>query len=146
MKYLKLVLFAIFIFGTVSCGESPKKKTHIETSESMEIDETNIMEEDEVDYLESALNALDVGDNAKAIEKIMKAVDHIKSYLRELDDPVHANNAIETLLEITMKIKNGTKMSADDLEEALMKLEYFSDDDLDFDDEEIEEDTNDSEV
>ena len=58
------------------------------------------------------MDALNAGDNTKAVEKIMQAVEHIKGYVGEMDDPENANNAIATLLEIATKIKTGTKMNA----------------------------------
>lgn len=148
MKYLNLTFIAVCVLIMVSCGGEAKKTTHIEEAESMEVDDNemeDVQEEDESDFLEAAMNALDAGDNTKAVDRIMKAVDHIKSYVGEMDDPVHANNAIEALLDIVTKIKTGTKLTSDNLEEALLKLDFFSDDDLDIDDDEIDESSTESE-
>lgn len=135
MKYLNLVVILLLI----SCGEKSRKSAPTEESESMEvkvpieINDDDIIDEEEIDHLEAAMDALDNGNSDMAVEKIMLAVANIRSYVSEMDDPVHADNAIETLLELATKIKNGRKMSGDDLEEALLKLEMFSIDELDVD-------------
>ena len=142
MKFLNLAFIAVFMFTMISCGGGAKKTTHIEEAESVEMDDNDDeddLEEDESDYLQAAMDALNAGDSSKAVEKIIQAAEHIKGYVGEMDDPVNANNAIATLLEIATKIKTGTKMNAAELEEAVLKLDFFSEDDLELDDEEIED-------
>lgn len=122
----------------VACNGNTKQKTHIEASESMEVEDEPIAESDEFEYLESAMNALEEGDMKLAAQNIMDAVDQIKGYIGEMDDPSEANAAITALIEIATKLKSGEKMTGDQLEEALLKFDFFSDDDLDFDDEELD--------
>ncbi len=154
MKYLNLAVIAVLILAMISCGEKAKTSSHVEEVESMEIDETNdtndndidyVIDEDETEYLEAAMKALDAGDNEKAVVKILQAAEEIKGDLDEMDDPIHAKNAIESLLEFAAKIKSGTKMSGEELEKTMLKLEFFSDDDLEFDDEEIDDSSSDLE-
>lgn len=140
MKYLNLVFAACIMFGLVACNGDAKKTTHIEASESMEVDDEPITESDEMEYLESAMNALDEGNNNLAAEKIMMAADQIKGDISEMDDPADAKTAITALIDLATKIKGGDKITADELEEALLKLAFFTEDDLNFDDEEAEAD------
>lgn len=148
MKYLNLAVITAFMLIMVSCGGNAKKSSHIEESESVEEgngeknnidDEDDILEEDENAYLTTAMEALDAGNTTLAVENIMKAVTDIKGYIGEMDDPAQANTAITTLLDIATKIKSGVKMSSEDLEKALSELAFFSEDDLEINDSEIEE-------
>lgn len=138
MKYLNLVFAAVFVMCMVSCKSDNKIKTHIESAESMEV-EDEIVNDDEFEFLESAVDALKEGNSSLAAENIMKSVEQIKGYVGEMDDPELATNAISKLTELATKIKNGSNMSAEDLEEAILKLELFSEDDLDIDDDEVED-------
>lgn len=145
MKYQNLVFVASIMIGMVACNGNAKKTTHIEASESMEVEDELITESNEVEYLESAMNALEEGNSKRAVQKIMDAVNQINGYVGEMDDPSDAKIAISVLIDLAEKIKSGVKMTADDLEEALLKLDFFSEDDIDFDDEGEDIDYNDSE-
>ncbi len=153
MKLLNLTFVLCLASLLLSCQTKSKPLTHIEASESIEdqvseaieTEEDDIEEVDEVEYLEAAMNALEEEDYTMAAEKIMKAVSHIKGAIGEMDDPTNANNAVSKLIELATKLKIGTKMTADQLEEDLLKLDYFNDDDLEFEDEELDYEDQESE-
>ena len=136
------LLSSIFVFGLVimlfSCNSESKDNAKTKEMESFETMDA-IDEADEFEYLESAMDALNEEDYKLATEKVLKAAVLIKGYIGEMDDPVYAENAVKALNGIADKLKNGKKMTADQLQESLLKLEYFSDDDLEIDEESVEE-------
>lgn len=140
MKYLNLAYFAVLIACMVSCNNNSNQKSHVEETDSMEIEEEIITDElDESEYLDAAMNALEAGNNNLAIDNVMKAIENIKGYIDEMDDPKDANYAIATLTDIASKLKTGSAMTKEDFQAAIMKLEYFSDEDMEIEEVEIEE-------
>ncbi|MFT4535505.1 MAG: methionyl-tRNA synthetase [Saprospiraceae bacterium] len=141
MKYLNIAFVALFAFCMISCGGEKTKTTHITDSESMEIDdEDELLEDDidETDFIEAAMAALDAGDTKLAVEEIMNAVTTINSYIGEMDDPSEAKDAVTQLTKLVTSIKNGTAMSSEDLEKAVLSIRLFSDDELELEEEIIE--------
>jgi hypothetical protein len=123
------------MFTIISCKGETKKTSHIEEAESIEADDYEILEEDELDFIDAAMDALDSGNSSKAAEKLMSAADQIKTYIGEMDDPKEANIAVARLIELAIKIKSGAKMTSDELQKTLLDLEFFSEDDLEIEDE-----------
>lgn len=147
MNYLNIAFLAIFSICMISCGGEKSKITFIEETNPTEVtdeDEIIVEYEDETEHIEAAITALENGDKGLASTELMKAVNAIKSYIDELDEPSIATTAITELTKIANSIKGGASMTADQLQKSIMSLELFSEDELEIDvddmDEEIIED------
>ena len=139
MKYHNIAFVALFSLCMVSCGGDKSKTTHVEDTESMEMDDEDENIEDETEYLEAAMTALESGETELAITEIMNAITSIKSDLDKMDNPSMANAAISELTKIVTSMKSGTVTTVDELQKAIMSIELFSEDDMDIDEELIEE-------
>lgn len=138
MKYLNLVFAALLGFTMIACGGEKKAKEITENVgeaagdgvETLDVDE--ILESDESDYLEAAIEALEAGDQTTAATQIMGAVASIKEYSSDVENPDMETSAMVTeavteLSKIAASLTAGTKMTAADLEKALGNMKFFAD-------------------
>jgi len=136
MKLLKLTFVFCCAILVWSCRPSTKPDTSLEETVSVEEyaeEEEEYDYDDEIEYLESAMEALESKDANMASQYITKAVEVIKGYIDEMDDPEPAREAIKTLTDIASQLSSGKMMTREEFESDLLALDFFNEDDLESD-------------
>lgn len=152
MKYLNFALIGLLVLLVSSCGEQKKTETVNKAEEVVEDAMENIEEavdgimddeEDASDYLESAMLALNEGNNTLAASEVLNAIKVIKKSLQDDEVSEDAKLAVMKLSEINASLASGTQMTGKELASQLSSLSYFEYEDFDFDGDDDYEDEDD---